>query len=364
MNPLDPKSGTSPTGLDILDAKILIVDDQEGNVRLLEHILGSVGYRAVTSTMDSREVCELHRRNDFDLIVLDLNMPHLDGFQVLEALKDIERGGYVSVLALTAQPDYKLRALNAGAKDFISKPFDLIEIFTRIRNLLEVRLLHRELRAQNEILEQRVEARTAELGESYREAIYTIARAAEYKDEDTGSHIKRVAHSCRELAHSLGMTGEFCDTIFHASPMHDVGKMGIPDNILSKQGALSAEEWAIMKTHAAVGAAILSDGRSPYLRMGKDIAHHHHERWDGGGYPCGLAGEAIPISARMMNMCDIYDALRSNRPYKPAWDHARALEIITVGDGRTNPAHFDPTILSAFARHHEIYRDIFEANKG
>ncbi|WP_283743478.1 HD domain-containing phosphohydrolase [Sideroxydans sp. CL21] len=346
--------------LDILHGKILIVDDQEANVRLLERILRSAGYDAITTTMDSGTVCELHAANNYDLILLDLQMPGMDGFQVMEGLKKIETGDYLPVLVVTAQPDHKLHALKAGAKDFVSKPFELPEVLARVHNMLEVRLLHKELHQYNDVLEQRVRQRTADLQENYLETIFAMTRAAEHKDEDTGAHVKRISYYCRDLAKLLGMNDAFVDNIFFSSPMHDVGKIGIPDHILLKPGGFTPDEWEIMKGHAAMGSEILGNSKSPYLRMGAEIALNHHERWDGGGYPNGKRGEEIPIAARIMNICDIYDALRSKRPYKPAFDHQKTVDIISNGDGRTMPEHFDPDIFSAFKQNHEAFNAVFE----
>ena len=346
---------------DIINGKILIVDDQEVNIILLERILKGAGYVSISSTMDPGEVCELHLKNRYDLILLDLQMPGMDGFQVMEGLKKIEPEGYLPVLVVTAQPRHKLRALQAGAKDFISKPFELAEVLARVHNMLEVRLLHKELHHYNDVLEQRVRERTADLRESYLETIYTMTRAVEHKDKDTGAHVQRISHYCRELAMMLGLDEEFIEKVFFASPMHDIGKIGIPDHILLKPGGLTPDEWEVMKGHALMGAKILGKSKSPYLKMGAEIALNHHERWDGAGYPNGKRGEDIPLMARIMSICDIYDALRSKRPYKPAYDHLHAVDIITRGDGRTQPAHFDPAIFAAFMQNHETFRDIFEA---
>lgn len=351
-----------PTQYEIQSAKILIVDDQEVNVRLLEHLLVASGYTAVTSTTDSRQVFDLYRQHRHDLIVLDLNMPHASGFEVMESLKGIEKEGYLPVLVITAEPAQKTRALESGARDFISKPFDHVEVLTRIRNMLEVRLMHKTLHSYNDILEQLVQQRTADLRNSYREAIFTLTNAAEHKDEDTGLHIQRIGFYCQELAERLGMGSKFCDEIYYASPMHDIGKMAIPDHILLKPCGFTPDEWDIMKTHTVLGAEILADKKSPYLRMGAEIALNHHERWDGGGYPNKLKEEAIPLAARIMAICDVYDALRSRRPYKPAFDHARTMHIITNGDGRTQPGHFDPLILETFTRHQESIRAIYQDN--
>lgn len=347
---------------DIFHGKILIIDDQPVNVLLLERMLGNAGYASITSTTNPREVHKLHLKNRYDLILLDLQMPGMDGFQVMEALKEIEPEGYLPVLVITAQPDHKLCALQAGAKDFISKPFERSEVLARVHNLLEVRLLHKALRNYNDALEQRVRERTADLQESYLETIFTMTRAAEHKDEDTGVHVQRISYYCREFAKLLGLDEEFIDKIFFASPMHDIGKIGIPDQILLKPGSLTPQEWVIMQGHATMGAQILGNSKSSYLQMGAKIALNHHERWNGGGYPNGKRGEAIPLAARIMYICDIYDALRSKRPYKPALDHLKTMDIIMCGDGRTRPEHFDPTILAAFKKHHQLFCDIFGAH--
>ena len=357
-----PEVRTIPlvTSAAILNAGILIVDDMEANVTLLTRILEAAGYTTIASTMDPFEVCELHRENCYDLILLDLLMPGMDGFQVMEGLKELEPDGYLPVLVITAQPAHKLRALQSGAKDFISKPFELPEVLARVRNMLEVRLAQKVLHNYNDNLEVRVRERTADLQESYLETIITMTRAAEHKDEDTGTHVKRVSYYCRVLAGALCLGEEFIDRIFFASPMHDIGKIGIPDYVLLKPGGFTREEWEIMKGHTSLGAKILGNSKSPYLRMGAEIALHHHERWNGGGYPNGTRGEAIPLTARIMIVCDIYDALRSKRPYKPALDHLKTVEIISLGDGRTLPEHFDPAILAAFKKHHQAFGDIFD----
>ena len=346
---------------EILNARILIVDDQEANVRLLERMLRAAGYVSIETTTDPAGVCALYRSSRHDLILLDLQMPGMDGFQVMEGLKELEPEGYLPVLVITAQPDQKLRALKAGAKDFISKPFELAEVLARVRNMLEVRLLHKDLHEHNEVLELRVRERTVDLRNSYLETIFAMTRAAEHKDKDTGAHVQRISYYSRELAGMLGMDDAFVNTIFFASPMHDIGKIGIPDHVLLKPSGFTPEEWAVMKGHPAMGSQILGNSESPYLRMGAEIALHHHERWDGGGYPDGERGEAIPLAARIMNICDVYDALRARRPYKPALDHLKAVDIIAHGDPRTQPEHFDPAILAAFRQNHQSFRDIYEA---
>jgi|WetSurMetagenome_2_1015567.scaffolds.fasta_scaffold00168_21 putative two-component system response regulator len=344
---------------DILKSKILVVDDEEMEVGLIKRILADAGYQTVDSTSTPQVVASLYAENDYDLILLDLMMPDMDGFGVMAKLRAVETSGYLPVVVITGELDKKIKALQSGAKDFLSKPFEPAELQMRVYNMLEVRLLHKQLQAYNEVLEQKVVERTADLKQTYLETIVAMTRAAEYKDKDTGDHLERISFFCKELAVILGCDAYFTDRIFFASPMHDIGKIGIPDHILLKPGALTPQEWEIMKSHAALGGKILGNSKSPYLIMGAEIAIAHHERWDGGGYPAGLAGAAIPLSARLMNICDVYDALRSKRPYKPAFDHAKATEIITTGDGRTMPEHFDPQILDAFRKKHRKFEEIF-----
>jgi putative two-component system response regulator len=345
---------------DILHGNILIVDDLKANIILLERMLRNAGFNSISSTMNPCEVFKLHFDNRYDLILLDLQMPIMDGFMVMEELKKIETDGYLPVIVITAQPDHKLHALKAGAKDFISKPFELAEVLARVSNMLEVRLLHKALQYYNQVLEQRVRERTDELQESHLETIITMTRAAEHKDEDTGAHVQRISYYSREFSRMIGMNEDFSDKIFHASPMHDIGKIGIPDNVLLKQGGFTPDEWEVMKGHVSMGAKILGNSKSPYLKMGAEIALNHHERWDGGGYPDGKRGENIPLEARIMNICDIYDALRSKRPYKPSFDHQKTVDIITRGDGRTMPAHFDPDLFITFQKNHSTFCDIYE----
>jgi putative two-component system response regulator len=257
----------------------------------------------------------------------------------------------------------RLRGLEAGAEEFVTKPVDRWELRVRVRNLLKLKEYGDFLVSHNRLLETQVQERTRQLVSSYHETITAMTRAASYKDEETGAHVARVSFYSVELAQALGMDAEFCDTIHYASPMHDVGKIAIPDAILGKPGTFEPHEWEIMKTHAALGVKLLQGADSPYLAMGAQIAGGHHERWDGGGYPQGLKGEAIPLPARIMQICDVYDALRSRRPYKEAFSHERSVEIILTGDGRTLPSHFDPAVLDAFRRSTLRFGNIFEEHR-
>jgi len=211
----------------------------------------------------------------------------------------------------------------------------------------------------NHILEKQVQARTTELHSSHIETIFALTRAAEHRDDDTGIHVHRISHFSRFLAETMGMDSDFCDMLYYASPMHDIGKIGIPDHVLLKPEKHTPDEFEIMKSHCALGADILLGCNSPYLRMGAEIALNHHERWDGSGYPNGMAGEEIPLSARIMGICDVYDALRSKRHYKPAFDHEKAMNIVIDGDGRTKPSHFDPVVLRAFMFCGQRFNEIF-----
>jgi len=326
-------------------ANILIVDDQEPNVRLLQKILSGAGYTNIIATTNPVEVENLHREHDFDLVLLDIRMPKMDGFQVMEKLKEIEGDNYVPVLVLTAQNDEttKLAALKAGAKDFLVKPFSQNEVLLRISNMLEVRLLHKQARNQNKILDQKVNERTKELNDTRLEIIRRLGRAAEFRDNETGLHIIRMSKFSQLIA-LKGMSEKQAELILNASPMHDIGKIGIPDRILLKPGKLDAQEWKVMQTHAAIGADILSGHDSTLMNMAKEIAISHHEKWDGSGYPNGLTGKEIPLSGRIVAISDVFDALTSERPYKKAWPVEEAIAEIKRGAN----SHFDPDLVEVF----------------
>jgi len=342
-------------------ARILVVDDEERNIKLLEVLLHAEGY-ATLSASNGRNALAVAAAEIPDLILLDIMMPDMDGFETVAQLKGDPRTQPVPVIMVTALDDResKLRALEAGAEEFLAKPIDRADLRVRVRNLLRLKEYGDFLANHNHILEEQVKQRTAQLEEAYRDTLLTLVRAAEHKDEETGLHVRRISHYCRVLAEAMDMPVDFQGDIYLASPMHDIGKIGIPDHILLKQGGFTPEEWSIMKTHSALGASILTSGTSPYTRMGAEIALNHHEHWDGSGYPNGLKGEAIPLAARIMQICDVYDALRSRRPYKPAIDHAQVVDIITRGDGRTRPDHFDPAVLACFVGQAERFAAIHE----
>ncbi len=345
---------------DLSSAKILVVDDDARNLGLMKSML-KPDYETVWTVQSGAEALEKVAEELPDIILLDIMMPGMDGFEVVARLKAPGSDWDVPVIMVTVLEDResRIRALEAGAEEFVTKPVDRQELLMRIKNMLRLHELSKLLKNSNEVLEQKVKERTRDLQRSFKETLLTLLRAAEYRDDETGAHVRRISYYAEHLARVMGKHEEFCDLIFHASPMHDVGKIGIPDAILLKPGGFEPEEWEIMKSHAAIGHNILKDHSSPHLKMGAWIALCHHERWDGGGYPQGLKGAAIPFSARIMQICDVYDALRSERPYKKAFDHARAFAIITEGDGRTEPGHFDPAVLAAFTQSADQLAEIF-----
>lgn len=352
--------------------KILIVDDEEQNIKLLSSLLQALGYEIETG-VNGKEAVKKSKSYRPDLILLDVMMPVMDGFEACDEIKNDPDTAHIPVVIVTAlaDRDSKLHGLNVRANDFLTKPIDRAELTLRVKNLLKVKEFEDFMIKHNQVLEDEVRKRTFELDKaneelksSYIETIYRLTLAAEYKDEDTATHIRRISYYCKTIGEKLGLQDEFVEIMFYASPMHDVGKMGIPDSILLKPGKLTSEEFEIMKSHTTIGARILRESRSEFLKAGETIALSHHERWDGTGYPHGLKGEEIPLTGRIMNIVDQYDSLRSRRPYKPGLSHKQTVEIITVGDGRTMPGHFDPDVLNAFVQSANEFNDIFEGHQG
>lgn len=334
------------TDLDRKDAKILLVDDELVNLKLLDKLLRGQGYNNLISVQDSRRVVDCCRAEQPDLILLDINMPYLDGFDVMAQLRESSDALLPPIIVLTAQNsrDFMLRALSAGARDFVTKPFDRVELLMRVESQLDVQMAHRIVNDRRTELEALVQERTEMLNKTRLEIVRRLGRAAEYRDNETGYHILRMSQTSMLLAKSLGWSEQQCELMLNASPMHDVGKIGIPDAILLKPGKLDAGEWQVMQTHTTVGAELLSDGGSELLELARIIALHHHEKWDGSGYPMGLKGEKIPQAARIVAVADVFDALTSSRPYKKAWPVEEAVALIRNESG----SHFDPQVVDHF----------------
>lgn len=330
-------------------ARILVVDDEEANVRTLGRVLRVAGYEHVSATTDPTAFLALYHQRQPDLILLDLHMPRLDGLTLLEQLRTASGPQtFLPVLVITGDTSAEARrkALLAGATDFVTKPFEADELLLRIRNLLETRRLHREIVNQNQLLERRVHERTAELEGAYLDTLERLAIAAEFRDDETGRHTERVGESAALLGAALGMSDDDVFLVRRAAPLHDVGKIGIPDAVLRTPEALTAEEWEIMRTHTTIGARILSGGRSKVVKLAEEIALNHHEHWDGEGYPRGLRGEAIPLVGRLVMVADVFDALTSDRVYRKAWPSEQVLAYIRQYSGK----RFDPRITALLDR--------------
>ncbi len=328
-------------------ARILIVDDEPGNVDVLRRLLERAGFTKIESTNDPREAAGLYVRFRPDLILLDLHMPHQDGLAVMDELNEIAEASYLPILMLTGDvsQDAKRDALSRGAKDFLHKPFNGDEVLLRIGTLLETRFLYLKIQSQNQMLEAKVRDRTRELEAAQIEIIERLARAAEFRDDNTGQHTERVGQMAALIARQVGLPDPQVSLIRRAAPLHDVGKIGIPDSILLKLGKLTSDEFNLVKTHTTIGARILSGSRFTIMRLAEEIAFHHHERWDGEGY-AGIPGDAIPLAGRIVAVADVFDALTQQRPYKEAWPIDEAIAEIELQRGR----QFDPVLVDAFLR--------------
>jgi len=358
----------------IRQSTIMVVDDEFVNVKVVRKYLKDAGYQNFVTTNDSREAFPLIQQQRPDVLILDIMMPHVDGFQILSAIRRDETLHHIPVLILTASDDTqtKINALDLGATDFLRKPVDPTELIVRVRNVLLVKQHLDQLANYSTQLEKEVLARTQELNDSRAEVIHALAVAGEHRDQETGNHVIRVARYAGILANELGLEKAQAELLEQVAVLHDVGKIGIPDSILLKPGKLDENEFAMMQKHCEFGMNILMGvagkthalmpgssverrlSRSPILRTAAMIAMSHHEKWDGSGYPSGLKGEAIPIEGRICAVADVFDALSTRRPYKPAFDWERCCTILEEGRG----THFDPSVLDAFFARQTDIREV------
>lgn len=354
--------------------KVLIVDDEPLVVRLIKEAIEPSGYETASSP-DGNTALRLVKEYKPDTILLDGTLPDMSGYDVLRKLKASHETWSIPAIIITALGDRnsKYEALNIGADDFLNKPFDIDELRIRINNSIKVKAYNDLLNDYNNVLEKTVREKTKELNaalqdlqtmnetlkHAYHDTVFRLTRAAEYKDEFTGGHLKRISAYSSLLGEYMGISKSDRGTIVYASPMHDIGKIGIPDHILQKNSPLTAGEFEIIKGHTTIGATILQDAESDVLRMGQQIALTHHERWDGTGYPRGLKGTKVPLIGRIVMLVDQYDALRSKRPYKSPLSHEQVYDIITRGDGRTMPQHFDPGLLEVFKKLSDRFDGIY-----
>lgn len=325
---------------------VVIVDDTQINVTLMQALVSRIeGCKPIGFT-DSTAGLQWCIDGNPDLVIVDYMMPAPDGIEFIERLRAAPARAEVPILMVTAdhEKEVRYRALETGANDFLTKPIDRIEFTSRVKNMLAIRKSYLALSNHAAWLAAEVDKATAEIREREREAVFRLARAAEFRDPETGAHIQRMAHYSQLIAAGIGLDKAQQELILEAAPMHDVGKLGTPDMILLKPGKLTPEEFAVMKQHATIGWEILRDSSAPTLKTAAEIAWTHHEKFDGSGYPRGLKGEEIPLFGRIVAVADVFDALTSARPYKPAWEFDKAWEFIRANRG----SHFDPRCADAF----------------
>ncbi len=331
----------------LLQKKILIIDDGAADIVILQRLLTQAGYTDLSVLQEPRDAAERFRTFQPDLVLVDFHMPAMNGLEVIEILRP-QLSEYFPIVMLTAdeRPELRESALAGGARDFINKPFNGTEVKLRIRNLLEAAGFRQQLESYNTRLAELVHERTHQLEGAQVEMLIRLAKASEYRDDESGEHVWRVARTASMLARELGLHKDLVELILRAARLHDVGKIAIPDGILLKPGRLTDAEFEVVKSHTTVGANLLSGGRSELMKMAELITRSHHERWDGGGYPSGLAGNAIPLEGRILAAADTYDVLTHDRPFQRAMAPEAAMAEITKNRG----SQFDPTVVDAFVK--------------
>ena len=343
----------------IFAAKILAIDDNILNLQFLKKILTNAGFINITATTDPTQAVSLYKKIQPELILLDINMPKMDGFAVMVQLSILNPDDYLPILILTAEDEsIRFKALQSGAKDFLHKPYEHLDVLLKSRNIIEVRLLYNQVRNHNSALEEQVNDRIKEIKDTRLEVIQRLAIAAELRDAGTGKHIYRMSRYCQLLSQAIGFTKEQSELLLTTSPLHDIGKIAIPDSILLKPSALEPHEFEIIKTHTTLGARMLSGSDSVFLKMAETIALNHHEKWDGGGYPRGIKGEEIPLVGRICAVADVFDALSSPRPYKKAW----SFEDTIIEIKRLKGTHFDPRLVDAFLDISKSIKEVRDKN--